>query len=293
MKKTKVYINIPARAVAGGVESLYQLAHAINTVGGESIVLWDNNHNQPVPEKYHHYDVNYLSSVEDSPENWVIYPEVWTEKLHTYKHLKKAIWWLSVDNNHGKFKEFSDDSITHFYQSYYALDYLNKNGSRQNLPLFDYIPNLYTDSTFDIGKKENIVAYNPVKGLNVTNSIRNLNGDINFVPITNMNESQIIELLKKTKVYIDFGSHPGRDRIPREAAILGNCIITSNNGSANFYNDIPIKYKYKTDDVTKVGNIIRECFNKYEKNINDFSLYRLYINGQKEQLYNLVKQYFL
>ena len=30
MKKTKVYINIPAKAIAGGVESLFQLADAIN-----------------------------------------------------------------------------------------------------------------------------------------------------------------------------------------------------------------------------------------------------------------------
>jgi hypothetical protein len=41
MKKTKVYINIPAQAIAGGVESLFQLADAINNNGGESIVLWD------------------------------------------------------------------------------------------------------------------------------------------------------------------------------------------------------------------------------------------------------------
>jgi hypothetical protein len=290
---SKVYINIPAQAIAGGVESLFQLADAINNVGGESIVIWDVNYGQPIPDKYQHYNIKHSLPVEDSPENWVIYPEVWTEKINTYKYMKKAIWWLSVNNNHGKFTDFSNNEITHFYQSFYALDYLQKNGTYQNLPLFDYIPSVYTDSTFDINKKENIVCYNPVKGLEITNGVKRLNPDINFVPIVHMSEHQIIELLKRSKVYIDFGGHPGRDRIPRESAILGNCILTNHNGSAKYYNDIPINYKYKTEDITKIGDLIRECFNNYENTINDFSLYRLNIRQQKEQLYNLSKQYFI
>ena len=123
---SKVYINIPAQAIAGGVESLFQLADAINNVGGESIVIWDVNYGQPIPDKYQHYNIKHSLPVEDQPENWVIYPEVWTEKINTYKHMKKAIWWLSVNNNHGKFTDFSNNEITHFYQSFYALDYLQK-----------------------------------------------------------------------------------------------------------------------------------------------------------------------
>jgi hypothetical protein len=196
MKKPKVYINIPAQAIAGGVESLFQLADAINTIGGESIVLWDIQYADPIPAKYKHYNIQHSKDVEDTPDNWVIYPEVWTEKLDTYKNMKKAIWWLSVDNNHGKFQDFSNSNITHFYQSFYALDFLLKNGVERYLPLFDYIHAKYTDSTFDVSQKQNIVCYNPVKGLAVTNQIKSLNPDINFVPIVGMEENQIIELLK-------------------------------------------------------------------------------------------------
>jgi hypothetical protein len=132
MKKTKVYINIPAQAIAGGVESLFQLADAINNNGGESIVLWDIPYADPIPEKYKHYNIQHSTEVEDTPDNWVIYPEVWTEKLETYTNMKKAIWWLSVDNNYGKFQDFSNSSITHFYQSFYALDFLQKNSAEKN-----------------------------------------------------------------------------------------------------------------------------------------------------------------
>jgi len=293
MKKTKVYINIPSQAIAGGVESLFQLADAINNVGGESIVLWDIQHSSPIPTKYQHYNIQHSLRVDDTPNNWVIYPEVWTEKLGTYKNMKKAIWWLSVDNNHNKFNEFSDSSITHFYQSFYALDFLQKNGVEKYLPLFDYIHAKYTDENYVVSSKRNIVCYNPIKGIEITNQIKALNPDIEFVPIVRMEEPQIVDLLKSSKVYIDFGHHPGRDRIPRESAILGNCVITNTKGSAGFYNDIPTSGKYKSSNVKEIGSIIRNCFDNFDSIIDDFSLYRSSIKNQKEQLYNLTKQYFL
>ena len=293
MKKPKIYINIPAQAVAGGVESLFQLADAINNVGGESIVLWDVQYDNPIPSKYQHYNIQHSSDVEDESSNWIIYPEVWTEKLGIYKNMKKSIWWLSVDNNHGSFKEFEDSSITHFYQSNYALDFLLKNGAEKCLPLLDYIPFKYTEEVYDISKKEDIVCFNPIKGWEITNQIKSQNPDIKFVPIHGMNENQIIDLLKSSKIYIDFGHHPGKDRIPREAAILGNCIITNTKGSAGFYNDIPINKKYKPTNIFEVGDIIRNCFKNFESEIEEFSLYRSSIKNQKEQLHNLVKQYFL
>jgi hypothetical protein len=291
--KTKVYVNIPANEIAGGVESLYQLVDAINTNGGYACVIWDRSIPDPIPSKYSHYKIIHGDPVEDSPENWVIYPEVWTEKLNTYPNMKNAIWWLSVDNNHGKFQDFSNQSITHFYQSYYALDFLEKNGVTNYLPIFDYIHSKYTDSIYEIDKKENIVCYNPVKGIEITNQIMSLNPDIKFVPIVNMTEDQIINLLKISKVYIDFGHHPGRDRIPRESAILGNCVLTNSKGSAGFHKDVPVDEKYKSSNIDEIGSSIRNCFENYEMVINEYSFYRDTIKTQKEELHNLAKKYFI
>jgi hypothetical protein len=38
-------------------------------------------------------------------------------------------------------------------------DFLQKNGAEKYLPLFDYIHAKYTDSTYDVSQKENIVCY--------------------------------------------------------------------------------------------------------------------------------------
>lgn len=289
----KVYINIPASVVAGGVESLFQLADAINNIGGDSIIIWDNNSDSPVPDKYKHYNVKWDNTVEDNSENWIIYPEIWTYRLGEYRNIKKAIWWLSVDNNYDRFRDFHDSSITHFYQSFYALNFLMSRGTEKCLPLFDYIPSSYTESSYDMENKKNIVVYNPAKGSHITDIIKKNNPDLKFVPVVNMTESEIIDLLKSSKVYIDFGNHPGRDRIPRESAILGNCVITNKTGSAGFYGDIPIDGRYKFQDVNNIGEIIRNCFIEFESNLSNLDLYRSSILNQKEQLHSLCKQYFL
>jgi hypothetical protein len=290
--QSKVYVNVPAGAVAGGVESLYQLVDAINSVGGKAYVVFDKPQVNAIPEKYHHYNLITTSEIEDNNNNWIVYPEVWTGRIDEYKNIKKAIWWLSVDNNHGQFKDWHREDITHFYQSYYAMSYVINNGASYYLPVFDYINDKYIHTHTVHENKQNIVCYNPAKGQDITNKIISLNPDIKFVPLVNMTESEIIETLKISKVYIDFGNHPGRDRIPREAALLHNCVITNFAGSAMFYNDVPIKTEYKTDTPETIGDKIRDCFNNFEKNISNFELYRRMIKEQRQQTFNQAAQIF-
>lgn len=54
--------------------------------------------------------------------------------------------------------------------------------------------------------------------------------------------------MSKSKVYIDFGNHPGKDRIPREAAISGCIVITGKRGAAAFAEDVCIPETYKFDE---------------------------------------------
>ena len=70
-------------------------------------------------------------------------------------------------------------------------------------------------------------------------------------------------------------------------------MITNSKGAAGFYNDIPVSKQYKTSNVEEIGTAIRNCFENFESVINEYSIYRSSIRNQKEQLHNLVKQYFL
>lgn len=92
--------------------------------------------------------------------------------------------------------------------------------------------------------------------------------DVNWVPLVNMTNDQVKQKMLNSKVYIDFGNHPGKDRFPREAAISGCCIITGKRGAANYYEDVRIPEKFKFNQYkTKPENIIhriRECLDSFE-----------------------------
>jgi len=182
------------------------------------------------------------------------------------------------------------------YQSYYALHFLQNNNAIYYQPLFDYInDNFIKESLNTTFVKEDIVCYNPRKGIEYTSEIVKMMPDVQFVPLFNMSREQVIETLKKSKVYIDFGFHPGKDKFPREAALMNNCVIAGFRGSAMFYNDVPIdplKYKFNVDDLSEVPNAIRDCLNNYDERIKDFALYKNVVLNQKEEATNHIKQIF-
>ena len=77
-----------------------------------------------------------------------------------------------------------------------------------------------------------------------------------------MSRAEVRKALCTVKVYADFGSHPGRDRMPREAALCGACVLTNRRGSANFAEDVPLPTLYKLDQddpafAQNVGRTIR------------------------------------
>jgi hypothetical protein len=90
------------------------------------------------------------------------------------------------------------------------------------------------------------VAYNPAKGLPATQRvIRALDGVTTFHPIKGLTHAETVELLKGSLIYLDLGGHPGRDRLPREAAVAGCVVLVGKRGAAANDIDIPIPDEYK------------------------------------------------
>ena len=278
-----VYVYCEPAFEAGGIESIYQLVDSINNQGGNAVLaFYKPAPGDPIPENYKKYNVKWTYNIVYTPKNLLIVPEVWTEWVGLH-NIKYAVWWLSVDNNGSKFKDFDKD-ILHFYQSNYALAHLLKNNCKYMLPLFDYI----YDTSYVPTQKRGIVCYNPIKGFETTKQIIAKLPDIEFVPLQNMSHKQVLNTLCESKVYIDFGNHPGRDRIPREATIKNNVVITNKRGSANYFNDVVIPDNLKMQD----GDI-KDSITNYSSKLNAGNLYRKIINNQKAELHNQSKQYFL
>ena len=97
---------------------------------------------------------------------------------------------------------------------------------------------------------------------------------------------------------MDFGFHPGKDRMPREAMLFNNCVITNMKGSANNNIDIPIKSKFKfTEKYSNLNNIkilINQIFFNHKKELKNFNNYKKKILNEKKvfekQVLNIFKK---
>jgi len=281
-----IYIFFPPNAEAGGVESLFQGCDMINQIGGDAWLVYDGpQRNGVVPDKYKCYTnikTTSIHNIERSKDNLVILPEVWTERVAEFSDMKVAIWWLSVNNNHGRFQDFLNDNILHLYQSEYAKNFLQSRGTKTILPLRDYI---FEFQSVDCDR-EDVVCFNPAKGMDKTQFIiQNSPSTVKFASLHGMNKETMIQIMSRCKVYIDFGHHPGRDRIPREAALLGCVVITSKEGSSNNNIDIPIDEFYKIDPLnSSIGNFLQDIIQNYENHIQKFDGYRNIIASDKDTL---------
>ena len=101
-----------------------------------------------------------------------------------------------------------------------------------------------------------------------------------------MKPDQIAMLMCRAKVYIDFGSHPGKDRIPREAAVCGCCIITNREGSAAYAEDVGIPEKYKISDMQDYDRVLETIYDlvdNYSDRSKDYKKYVTTVLGEKAQ----------
>ena len=95
---------------------------------------------------------------------------------------------------------------------------------------------------------------------------------------------------------MDFGSHPGRDKLPREAVIFDNCIITNKRGSAENPFDIPIdddfKFNENISDNLKLYKKINDIFDNYVEINKRFQSYREIVFNEKKNFINQIKVIF-
>ena len=177
-----------------------------------------------------------------------------------------------------------DKKYLHLYQSYYAYSFLKSHGINQVHELGDYI-NLSFLNKQAPDDKEDIVLYNPKKMTKRFVQIMKSSPNITWVPLQNMNLEQLTVMYSRAKLYVDFGTHPGKDRIPREAVIHYCCLLTNKKGSARYFEDVPIGNEYKISDSKLNASLlharINHIFKHYATEIQNFESYRNSISGEK------------
>lgn len=335
-KYNKIYVLAPYKNTTGGVELSHQLVDYLRNKNQEAYIVYIENlkisDNQNITKAYNAYNIETTKVIEDSPNNIIILPEIYFEFILKFKKIQIGCWWMSVDN-HYRFSNILDNicfeknlvnrikilkhyicgdiykyknsikllhneehRIIHFYQSHYAQYHLYSLGMSKVLPLSDYI-NPEIENEINYVPKENIILYNPKKGFKFTQKIISNMPEFKFIPLQGFSRNELNDIFDRAKLYIDFGEFPGKDRLPREAAIHRCCIISGKNGASFFYEDLPIKETYKFDtknkNVSKICVRIKEVLLYYDKCINDFENYRNIIRKEKKIFYNEIEDIFM
>lgn len=230
------------------------------------------------------YDYNkFLRSIIKIPFNILkIFNKItyYTFGLYTYHDYLKFLYSF---RRLKKFEELKQIDL-HLSQSYYAFNYLK--AQFKNLKfLSDYQRDEILKNLKKIKKtKKNLICYSSKSG-EFVESIKSSNS-FRMIKLSGFNTKQIINIYKKTKVYLDFGYHPGKDRMPREAALFNNCIITNKKGSAKNKLDIPINEKYKFEEkkinLEKISKTILNIFKNYQNELKYFKKYKKTILNEKK-----------
>ena len=240
----------------GGPDCLHQLCGEISKRGYYAAMVYPPiAYGLGVNELYSKYNIKIAETREenaDDPDTVQVIPANWGPDLYPispelcscikangqepYKS-KKIMWWLGlttwqywemggidveVDLDHPSLK-----LMYHACQSQMVYDFIINSGKIDQDKVFmlrDYTNKIFIHSESfleqTIENRKNIILYNPAKGTEITNIIIEFCKDLpcEFVPLFNMNHEDMKNLGLESKIYIDFGHFPGRDKIPRELA---------------------------------------------------------------------------
>lgn len=258
--------------------------------------------------EYSKYEMAWIEEDNIKVDDILIFPETLLIESKNFENKVKLIWWLSLYNGlssynkriirrfEGKarnqvtyfaqvqvvhvghilklirYKLFAPKGLVHLTQSYYAEKYLRLVGIK-TMPLRDFLDDFWMEKrqTY-LCKNKNRILTNGAKNNNIVNFLKSHRyfSDYEFLELKGLNQPEIEQLFMTSFAYIDFGYHPGKDHLPREAAALGMPIILNQRGAAS----------NSLDYVEGVKNRIRNPYSRKGLNQLRESLNSIAINSQ-------------
>lgn len=278
----QILVACPSNCATGGPEAIHQFVSTMDKQDGVDAFVWFWGASEsPMPDEYKRYGCEYVTEIPDGFDGVLVFPEIWANETLRYPEYTRAVWWLGVDayaswtapTEQGAF--LKDDRIIHIAQSEYARDFLKKLGVKRVLKCDDTVNSDFYIENDDIDRG-NDVLYNPAKATPFMKEIIDACPDITFKPITGMTRAEVIDTMRHSKLFVDFGEFPGRERMPREAVLCGCCLITSKIGAAAYIKDFAHDYKFesKKAHIWAIVHKIRYVLDHYDDCRKDFDLFR-------------------
>lgn len=282
----RVLVAYPRGVQTGGPEALHQLVDSLRRLG-VSAWLWPtpNTRDRERVADYERYDAPETTEMMDTLDTAVVLPETGLNLSTLWKSATLYSWWLSVDNapyfrNRRRMQNAVVDGarpslgllrsvvgsqrwvfrdrgelrrMTHLTQSQYAWGFIRRNLWVESTMLGDYIPDAVPR---DVDKPETFsVAFNPSKGRALTEQIQSIaDSSITWMPIQGLSREGVSSLLHSATVYLETGHQPGKDRLPREAALHGCVVVALRRGAGANDRDCPLPSEHKVKPGAKAAH---------------------------------------
>lgn len=356
----KMYIVTPAGVYTGGPTALFQLCHSLNEYFNVNAIISFTGVKEdvnPVHPNYMGYKCKWIpiSKVDDDSRNLLVLPETQTYLLKKFKNLRKAIYWLSVDNfilNHyfssrvpkilfykdfflyvlrygftayrkwmvndvrhyiacreilnaidkrDEFLKFLNEVDLHIAQSLYAKNFIIRLGIDESkvCMLREPIEEEFLNTTISFNEKEDVITFNARKSFSIVyralSKVKLWKKHVTIFALRNIGRENMIKILKKSKVFVDVGHHPGRDRPFREAGALCNVVIINRDGGYYYFDDCPVPDNYaikcnniacRDININYLTSLIIDCLENYEHHIKNFHELMNYIKMEPKLYLN-------
>jgi len=192
-------------------------------------------------------------------------------------------------------KDLIDNVDIHIAQSIYAKKFLIHIGVDQHkIPVIrEPIEEEFYNISLTIKNKYDIISFNARKTFSkiyhILQKISKHYKSLKIIPLRNVGKEGMKKILSRSKVFIDIGHHPGRDRPAREAGILRNIVIINRSGGYYYPEDLPVPEEYTIHcrdiacrDINErdLTELVIDSVENYEYHINKFSNFIEYLKEE-------------
>lgn len=279
-----VSVFYPRGTRTGGPEALHQLVHSLRSLGHDAaLVPLSGTENVPRVAAYGHYDAPEISRPRTGPRDAVVIPETWVPRDAVLGGAQRVCWWLSVDNSPVFIDQRRREQrllgeplapptlrsrvrgpvrrllvpvrvrriagAVHVAQSAYAQDMVARRLGEPVGILSDYVVLDTAERAASGGRTASdrpTVSFNPAKGGELVARVQALiDQPVVWLPIVDMTPVEVRAALRRSDVYLDLGHLPGKDRLPREAALSGAVTLVAARGAGANARDFPLPDQHR------------------------------------------------
>lgn len=239
----------------------------------------------PRVAEYERYDAPERARAARGPRDAVVTPEIWVPRASVTGAATWFSWWLSIDNSPVFLDERRRHAgaaaertvaaavrglprrigrglacpvrrrrlraAVHLAQSVYAHDFVARELATPVALLSDYVTSPVTSPPrprpeVSRGASTPVVAFNPAKGGEVVARVASaVTTPVEWLPIVAMTPAEVADALARSDVYLELGHLPGKDRIPREAAVHGAVVLLAARGAGANPHDFPLPEEHR------------------------------------------------